>query len=170
MCAAQTAIKQPAVFVAHGGGPLPLLNHPSHKGLTSWLQDFPALLKSSPKAILVISAHWEVRHSVSELAISFHLEDLPLPPDSRQRTCLLLLLVSGGLYLQEKQPTITSGAAPPLIYDYYGFPSESYTITYPAPGSPKLAEHAAELLRYIALSHAVSLFFDPATHHSSRGA
>ena len=60
MCAAQTAIKQPAVFVAHGGGPLPLLNHPSHKGLISWLQQFPSLLKTDPKAILVISAHWEV--------------------------------------------------------------------------------------------------------------
>ena len=61
MCAAQTAIRQPAVFVAHGGGPLPLLDHPSHRGLTKWLQSFPSLLKSDPKAILVISAHWEVR-------------------------------------------------------------------------------------------------------------
>ena len=61
MCAVQTAIRQPAVFVAHGGGPLPLLDHPSHRGLTKWLQSFPSLLKRDPKAILVISAHWEVR-------------------------------------------------------------------------------------------------------------
>ena len=39
-----------------------MLDHPSHRGLTKWLQSFPSLLKSNPpKAILVISAHWEVR-------------------------------------------------------------------------------------------------------------
>ena len=49
--------------------------------------------------------------------------------------------------VQEKRPTLTSAEAPPLIYDYYGFPPESYKITYPAPGCPKLAQRAAELLR-----------------------
>ena len=62
--------------------------------------------------------------------------------------------------LQEKQPTLTHGAAPPLIYDYYGFPPESYKITYPAPGFPELAEHAAALLRYPAHLHTVFLLFD----------
>ena len=37
-------------------------------------------------------------------------------------------------------PTITSGEHPPLIYDYYGFPRESYEIQYPAPGDPGLAQ------------------------------
>jgi 4,5-DOPA dioxygenase extradiol len=40
-------------------------------------------------------------------------------------------------------PTITSGAAPGLIYDYFGFPEESYRITYPAPGAPELAASVA---------------------------
>lgn len=53
--------KQPAVFVAHGAGPLPILNHSSHIGLTKWLQQFSSHLKGNPKSILVISAHWEVR-------------------------------------------------------------------------------------------------------------
>lgn len=36
-------------------------------------------------------------------------------------------------------PTITSGKTPALFYDYYGFPEESYSISYPAPGAPELA-------------------------------
>ena len=44
------------------------------------------------------------------------------------------------------RPTITSGAAPGLIYDYGGFPEESYRLHYPAPGAPVLAARIAELL------------------------
>jgi len=42
--------------------------------------------------------------------------------------------------------TLSSGANPPLIYDYYGFPPESYQIRYPAPGEPGLAADIAALL------------------------
>ena len=38
---------------------------------------------------------------------------------------------------------ITASATPDLIYDYYGFPDESYRIKYPAPGAPKLARDIA---------------------------
>lgn len=34
-----------------------------------------------------------------------------------------------------------------LIYDYYGFPEESYDIEYPAPGEPLLAHKIFNLLR-----------------------
>ncbi len=40
---------------------------------------------------------------------------------------------------EEQRPTVTGGASPSLIYDYYGFPEESYRIVYPAPGDPALA-------------------------------
>jgi len=41
--------------------------------------------------------------------------------------------------------TLTAGRQPELIYDYYGFPEESYDIRYPCPGEPDLAGqvHAA---------------------------
>jgi len=48
-----------------------------------------------------------------------------------------ILVVSA--HWEEQLPTITSGLQPPLIYDYYGFPEESYRIGYPCPGSPALA-------------------------------
>lgn len=41
---------------------------------------------------------------------------------------------------EEQTPVIQSGATPDLFYDYYGFPEESYQITYPAPGAPGLAD------------------------------
>ena len=37
-------------------------------------------------------------------------------------------------------PTITAGSAPQLIYDYSGFPKETYAIEYPCSGNPDLAQ------------------------------
>ncbi|ACE85523.1 DODA-type extradiol aromatic ring-opening family dioxygenase [Cellvibrio japonicus] len=43
--------------------------------------------------------------------------------------------------------SISSAAAPGMLYDYYGFPAESYEFHYPAPGSPALAQQVLDLLR-----------------------
>lgn len=48
---------------------------------------------------------------------------------------------------EESVATITSGTAPSLIYDYYGFPDEAYAIQYPVPGSPKVANKIFTLLQ-----------------------
>jgi 4,5-DOPA dioxygenase extradiol len=56
-----------------------------------------------------------------------------------------ILVISA--HWEESVPTITSGAHPPLFYDYYGFPEESYQITYPAPGEPVLAREIERLLK-----------------------
>ena len=47
---------------------------------------------------------------------------------------------------EEHFPTITSGATPPLIYDYSGFPEESYEIRYPCPGEPSIAQEIHKIL------------------------
>lgn len=39
---------------------------------------------------------------------------------------------------------ISSAATPDLLYDYYGFPPESYEFNYPCPGAPALAERIAQ--------------------------
>jgi len=36
--------------------------------------------------------------------------------------------------------SVTASSAPPLLYDYYGFPEEAYRIEYPAVGEPSFAE------------------------------
>jgi aromatic ring-opening dioxygenase catalytic subunit (LigB family) len=43
---------------------------------------------------------------------------------------------------------------PPMLYDYYGFPPESYTITWPAPGEPTLAARVREVLASAGLATA----------------
>lgn len=45
------------------------------------------------------------------------------------------------------RPTITSANNPGLIYDYSGFPSESYAIQYPAPGNTALATGILNILQ-----------------------
>ena len=55
-----------------------------------------------------------------------------------------ILMVSA--HWLEARCTVTSGAQPALIYDYYGFPSHTYQLTYPAPGAPALAERIVTLL------------------------
>jgi aromatic ring-opening dioxygenase catalytic subunit (LigB family) len=55
-----------------------------------------------------------------------------------------LLVISA--HWEERVPTMMTNARPPLLYDYYGFPAESYQITWPAPGAPELAARVAQLL------------------------
>lgn len=48
----------PALFVNHGGGPLPLLGR--QEGIASHLKEVvQKVLPTPPKAIVVVSAHWE---------------------------------------------------------------------------------------------------------------
>lgn len=55
---ANTKALMPVLFVPHGGGPMPLLGEPNHRELTAFMQSVSKELPR-PKAILVITAHWE---------------------------------------------------------------------------------------------------------------
>jgi 4,5-DOPA dioxygenase extradiol len=56
-----------------------------------------------------------------------------------------ILIISA--HWEEGVVTITSRYNPSLIYDYYGFPEESYQLEYPAPGEPVLVNKISDLLR-----------------------
>lgn len=48
-----------------------------------------------------------------------------------------ILVISA--HWEEDTPTVMTSDAPGMLYDYYGFPPESYELVYPAAGSPALA-------------------------------
>jgi len=106
--ASASPTKMPTWFIPHGGGPCFFMDwNPPHAWdkMADFLKNLATTLPRTPKAIVMVSAHW-------------------LTPDV----------------------TVTSGAAPELIYDYYGFPPHTYALTYPAPGAPALAQQIVQTL------------------------
>lgn len=99
------SVRQPILFVSHGGGPLPLMEDPSHLEMLDTFAEIREGL-THPSAILLISAHWEA-----------------------------------------PEFTLTASASPGMIYDYYGFPPETYHYQYPAPGAPDLAMQIKGMLQ-----------------------
>jgi 4,5-DOPA dioxygenase extradiol len=55
-----------------------------------------------------------------------------------------ILVISA--HWEESAATLLGAEAPPMFYDYYGFPQEAYQIQYPAPGYPELAGRICGLL------------------------
>jgi aromatic ring-opening dioxygenase catalytic subunit (LigB family) len=102
--------RMPTIFLPHGGGPCFFMEWTmgpadTWDAMAAWLRSVKDSLPEKPKALLVISAHWE-----------------------------------------ESVPTVLSASAPPLLFDYYGFPKHTYDLTWPAPGSPELAARVRDLL------------------------
>ena len=109
--------RMPVVFLPHGGGPWPFvemgLPRQEIDAMATYLRSVAHVPAHKPKAILVISAHWE-----------------------------------------ESVPTVMTAEHPPMYYDYYGFPPESYKLTWPAPGEPKVAKRVQELLQNAGIASA----------------
>jgi 4,5-DOPA dioxygenase extradiol len=66
-----------------------------------------------------------------------------LPSQLRKPEAILVI----SAHWEESAATLLGAQNPEMYYDYYGFPDEAYDITYPAPGTPKLATRIAELLK-----------------------
>lgn len=92
-----------------------------------------------PLPLLGDPAHEELVRTLQELAAG-----LPRPE--------AIIVVSA--HWEAEVATVTSAAAPALLYDYYGFPEESYRISYPAPGHPDLAARVRDCLGAHGLPHA----------------
>lgn len=74
-------------------------------------------------------------------ALKAYLRGLQSLPTARPQA---LLIVSA--HWEEAAPTVMTAERPPMLYDYYGFPEESYRITWPAPGAPRVAARVREVL------------------------
>lgn len=66
-------------------------------------------------------------------------------PGSLPEAPAAILIVSA--HWESTEFAVSSGAHPPMLYDYSGFPEHTYHVQYPAPGSPALAQRVADLLR-----------------------
>lgn len=55
--------RQPTFFIPHGGGPCFFMDDPrsTWTGMAAFLRSLPARLPAPPKAILVVSGHWETK-------------------------------------------------------------------------------------------------------------
>lgn len=107
-----TIMTLPTLFLTHGGGPMPLLGQ--QVGIAKHIQQIAATVQR-PKAILIVSGHWEVSLDPHKLWRSEII-------CSDIRGCLRSLHL---LPLQEERPTVTTSPRPPMLFDYYGFPPEA---------------------------------------------
>jgi aromatic ring-opening dioxygenase catalytic subunit (LigB family) len=74
-------------------------------------------------------------------ALATYLRGVSALPPSKPEA---LLVISA--HWEAPVPTVMSAAHPPMLYDYYGFPPESYSITWPAPGHPAVAARVRAVL------------------------
>ncbi|KAI9023984.1 Extradiol ring-cleavage dioxygenase, class III enzyme, subunit B [Hyaloraphidium curvatum] len=77
--------------------------------------------------------------------IRFLTQDAPRHlklPDGSDPAAVLVVTA----HWESPTPAISSQESPGLLFDYYGFPEETYHYKWPAPGSPSIAKEAASLL------------------------
>lgn len=69
---------------------------------------------------------------------------------SRRQALKAIILVTA--HWEEDKVTISSGQRHPLLYDYYGFPKEAYSIKHDAPGHPEIAGKIEQALTSAGIS------------------
>ena len=54
-------MRQPSLYIPHGGGPCFFIDDPQGvwTGMEAFLRSVPGLLPEKPKAILIVTGHWE---------------------------------------------------------------------------------------------------------------
>jgi len=65
-------------------------------------------------------------------------------------------ILSVSAHFETDRPVVVADPKPEMIYDFGGFESELYTLNYPAPGDPALAERAAARLAEAGLGPAIA--------------
>jgi aromatic ring-opening dioxygenase catalytic subunit (LigB family) len=90
----------------------------------------------------------EMRAPHAQLEIS--LQELPRQLPAIPRA---LLMISAHWIAPRFE--IMGSAQPPMLYDYYGFPEQTYAVQYPAPGAPELAQRIKTLLEDAQLATAI---------------
>ena len=80
----------------------------------------------------------------SHRALEASLQDMPRQLAALGHQPKAVLMVSA--HWQEPAFTVMANPHPGMLYDYGGFPASTYTVKYPAPGSPALAERVRSLV------------------------
>jgi aromatic ring-opening dioxygenase catalytic subunit (LigB family) len=74
-------------------------------------------------------------------AMAAYLRSIPAALPCKPKAALV---ISG--HWEQARPTVLAAARHKLLFDYYGFPENTYRLKYPAPGSPELAARVRDLL------------------------
>ncbi len=83
--------------------------------------------------------------------LTTYLQNLRHLPKTPPRA---LLAISA--HWEEPVPTVMTSAAPPMLYDYSGFPENTYHLLWPAKGSPELAAQVQSLLDTAGIKNAAN--------------
>lgn len=127
----QSNLAQPSLFIPHGGGPCFFMDDPAGRwtGMGDFLRQLLASLPARPKAILLVSAHWETDgfaftgHAAPELIFDYygfppHTYELRYPapgaPDLAARAAGLLQ-AAGFKAMVDPDHGLDHGAFVPLM-------------------------------------------------------
>lgn len=78
-----------------------------------------------------------------------YMRRLGVVPPSRPQAVLMV-----SAHWEAPRPTVQTAPHPPMLYDYYDFPPETYDLEWPAPGAPAIAERTRELLEAAGIASA----------------